>query len=76
MLVFNRNAGFTAVVAKIAEVAPKHPNFKRDLGKSGESTFRYIFSQPNDANREITLTVLAFDIPTEPAGSTAAPASI
>jgi hypothetical protein len=73
VLIFNRNAGFTAVLAKIAEVAPKHPHFKRDLGKSGESTFRYIFAQANDANREITLTVLAFDIPTGPAGSTAAP---
>ncbi len=66
VLVFNRNAGFSAVLAKIAEVTPKHPNFKRDLGKSGESTFRYIFSQPSDANREITLTVMAFDIPTAP----------
>jgi hypothetical protein len=66
VLVFNRNAGFSAVLAKIAEVVPKHPNFKRDLGKSGESTFRYIFSQPNDENRELTLTVMAFDIPTTP----------
>jgi hypothetical protein len=71
VIVFNRNAGFTAVLAKIADAAPKHPNFKRDLGKSGESTFRYVFAQPNDANREITLTVLAFDVPTEPAGITA-----
>lgn len=63
VLVFNRNAEFTPVLAKIAEVVPKHPNFKRDLGKPDESTFRYVFAQPNDANREITLSVLAFDIP-------------
>jgi hypothetical protein len=62
--VFNRNAGFSAVLAKIAEIAPKHPHFKRGLGKSDESTFGYIFGQPNDANREIMLTVMAFDIPT------------
>jgi hypothetical protein len=67
ILVFNRNTDFSAVLAKIADVAPTHPNFKRDLGKSGESTFRYVFAQPNDANREITLTLLAFDIPTAPA---------
>jgi hypothetical protein len=67
VLIFNRNAGFTAVLAKVAEITPKHPNFKRDLGKSDESTFRYVFAQPNDANREIALTVLAFDIPTAPA---------
>jgi hypothetical protein len=67
VLIFNRNADFTAVLAKIADTAPKHKNFKRDLGKPDESTFRYIFAQPNDANREITLTVLAFDIPVAPA---------
>jgi len=61
--VFNRNAWFSNVLAKIAEAAPKHPNFKRALGKGDESTFRYAFGQPNDTNREITLTVLAFDIP-------------
>jgi hypothetical protein len=64
VVVFNRNAGFSAVLAKIADIAPKHPNFKRDLGKSDESTFRYVFGQPGDANREIMLTVMAFDIPT------------
>jgi len=55
---------FTAVLAKIATTAPTHKNFKRDLGKSNEIRFRYVFAQPNDANRELTLTVLAFDIPT------------
>jgi hypothetical protein len=63
VLVFNRNAGFSPVLAKIGDAVPKHPNFKRDLGKEDESTFRYVFVQPNDANREITLTVMAFDIP-------------
>ena len=59
-----RKAGFSAVLAKIADIAPKHANFKRDLGKSDESTFRYVFGQPGDANREILLAVMAFDIPT------------
>ncbi|MBB5344474.1 hypothetical protein [Tunturibacter empetritectus] len=68
VIVFNRNADFTAVLAKIAETGPKHPNFKRDLGKADESTFCYVFVQPNDQNREVTLTIMAFDIPTEPAG--------
>jgi hypothetical protein len=66
VILFNRNADFSAVLAKIAESTPKHPHFKRDLGKSDETTFRYMFVQPNDPNREITLTVMAFDIPTAP----------
>ena len=67
IVAFNRNTDFSAVLAKIAEAVPKHPNFKRDLGKQDESTFRYVFVQPNDANREITLTIMAFDIPAAPA---------
>lgn len=70
VLIFSRNADFSAVLAKIAETVPKHPLFKRDCGRSGESTFRYVFAQPNDANREIILTVLAFDIPTGSAEQT------
>ena len=40
---------FSAVLAKIAEIVPMHPNFKRDLGKSDASTFQYVFAQRNDA---------------------------
>jgi hypothetical protein len=68
VILFNRNANFTAVLARIAETTPKHPNFKRDLGKSDDSSFRYVFVQPNDPNREVMLTVMAFDIPTALAG--------
>src|SRR5271165_354244 len=63
VVVFNTNANFSDVLAKILEIVPKHPNCKRELGKPDESTFRYVFTQPTDQNREITLTVLAFDIP-------------
>jgi hypothetical protein len=63
VLVFNRNADFTAVLSKIVEITPKDANFKRELGKSEESTFRYVFGQPNDPNREISLTIMAFNIP-------------
>jgi len=66
VLVFNRNADLSAVLSKVAEIMPKHANFKRKLGKSDESTFRFVFVQPKDANREITLTVMVFDIPSAP----------
>ena len=64
ILIFNRNVGFTDVLKKIAESTPKHRNYKRFLSKVDETSFRYIFHFPNDPNRELTLTVLAFDIPT------------
>jgi hypothetical protein len=62
VVVFNRNAGFGAVLNKIMEATPKHPNCKRQMAKMDESTFRYVFGQPNDANHEIILTVMAFDV--------------
>ena len=63
VLIFNRNVNFTEVVAKIKESVPSHKNFKKLLGKLDESSSRYIFHQPNDPNRELILTVMAFDIP-------------
>ena len=63
ILIFNRQKDFTAVLSKITAFAPSHPCFKRDLGKLDESSFRYIFRQPVDANREIMVTVMAFDVP-------------
>src|SRR5450759_2754106 len=68
VLVFNRNADFSAVLAKMVEAVPKHPNYKRELGQRGETEFRYVFRQRDDTNREMILTVLAFDIPTAPSG--------
>jgi hypothetical protein len=64
LLIFNRNADFSSVLTKLSVAVKTHPNFKRDLEKSDDSTFRYIFAQPSDANREVTLAILAFDIPT------------
>ena len=64
ILVFNRNANFTNVLEKIAATAPAHACYKKTLHQKGETAFRYVFHQPADKNREITLTVMAFDVPT------------
>jgi hypothetical protein len=63
VLVFNRNANFSEVLGKIEAAVPRHACYKRTLGKAGETTVKYILHQPNDPNREIWLTVMAFDIP-------------
>jgi hypothetical protein len=63
VFIFNRNVNFTDVLAKIKESVPRHPNFKRAIANSDESNHRYIFHQPNDRNRELILTVMAFDVP-------------
>lgn len=64
VILFNRNRDFSRVLASIAETVRSHSNYKRDLPGSAESSFRYCFAHRDDPNRELFLTVLAFDIPT------------
>lgn len=63
VIVFNRNKDFSRVLGAIVETAKAHSNFKRELGGSTETTFRYCFSHKDDKNRELFLTILAFDVP-------------
>lgn len=63
MIIFNRQKNFSRVLASIAETMPGHPQVKRVLPKPSETSFRYVLGQPDDPNRELILTVLAFDVP-------------
>ncbi|MCU0693229.1 MAG: hypothetical protein MUF54_17695, partial [Polyangiaceae bacterium] len=64
VVIFNRNRDFSRVLTAIPEVVRAHPQYKRDLSGSTETTFRYCFANRDDRNRELMLTVLAFDVPT------------
>ena len=68
-LIFNRSQNFGEVLRKLVESTQRHPNFKRIVGNLDESSFRYIFHQTMDKNREITLSVLAFNIPRSEPGA-------
>lgn len=63
VLVFNRGTDFTTVVSQIPDVVKKHQNFKRQLEYKSETGYRCILHHKDDRNRELTLTVLAFNIP-------------
>jgi hypothetical protein len=63
VVVFNRNRDFSKVLAAIPEAVRAHPQYKRDLPGSTETVFRYQFANRDDRNRELFLTVLAFDVP-------------
>lgn len=64
VIIFNRNKDFSKVLETIRDTVKEHANFKRDLGPQSETNFRYVFAHKDDTSREMTLTVLAFDIPT------------
>jgi hypothetical protein len=64
LLVFNRTKNFTAVLEKIKEVVRSHPKFIREVpGHSSERGLRVILRHRDDPERELTLTVLAFEVP-------------
>ena len=62
-MIFNKNRDFSGVLQKIKDTVPQHPLFKSGPTIEGETRFRYVFGQNADRNREIFITVLAFDIP-------------
>lgn len=64
VIIFNRNRDFSRVLVTIPETAKQHPNFKRELAGRTDTRFRYCFSHRDDANRELLLAILVFDVPT------------
>lgn len=63
IIIFNRNKDFTKVLASIPETMKAHPNFLHSDAAAAETRFRYTFSHRDDPSRELTLAVLAFDVP-------------
>ena len=63
IVIFNRRKNFTRVLEVIPQTIAAHANFKRALDPVSDSEFRYIFAHRDDPNRELTLTVQAFDVP-------------
>lgn len=63
IIIFNRTRKFSGVLAKVAEGCKSHPNFKRELQRPGSTWFRCLISHRDDPDRELTLTVLAFEVP-------------
>ncbi len=69
ILLFNENENLTRVLEDIEKTAESNEFYKRkhELKNEklrNETIFSYIFHQPNDANRELFLTIMVFNIPT------------
>lgn len=66
ILVFNRGTAASTVLAGVRERTESHPNRKSTTDWKHERGSRYVFHLPGDPNRELTLTVLVFDVPEDP----------
>jgi len=65
LVIFNKNRNLTGVLENVKAGMGKHSNLKRSPKVEGETRFRYVMSNPNDAEREIIVTVLVYDIPSD-----------
>jgi hypothetical protein len=63
LLLFNRNKNLSGVLEQIPKIIQAHPNFKRQVKYDVEAGFRFILHHRDDPNRELTLTVLVFEVP-------------
>lgn len=63
VLIFNRNKDFTGVLKKIEDGTSKHSNFKKQIKKRSETSWTYLFGHKDDTNREISITVQAYNVP-------------
>ena len=66
LIVFNRNSRMSTVLEGIPKTIKAHSCYKRDRPYECETGFQYILGHPSDPNRELTLTVLVFDVPRVP----------
>jgi hypothetical protein len=63
VLMFSRNKDFSGVLEKIMSSTPKHPNFKKLIRQRSETSWTYLFGHKDDGNREISITVQAYNVP-------------
>ncbi len=63
ILVFNRGTDTSTVLSGIDATVKAHASFKRLVEWKHESGFRYVLRSKDDAIRELTLTVLVFQVP-------------
>jgi len=63
VVIFNRNVDFSGMLKSMETAISKHENLKRGPNKESETRFRCVFGNPSDGNREIIVTVMAFNVP-------------
>ena len=63
IILFNRNESFSSVLSKISDLVKAHSCFEADLGKRDETSFKYLLHNPQDSDRKLVMTVMAFNIP-------------
>lgn len=65
LVVFNRSTQMTTVLKAIEQGLPEHALYLRGFRLSGESEFECILHREDDPDREVRLTVMVMDVPSD-----------
>jgi len=63
ILLFSRNADFSAVLRQIPMVVARHPHFVRHVTYASDTGIQFVLQNKTDREREHLVTLLAFNIP-------------
>jgi hypothetical protein len=63
IFLFNRGRALTGVLSRISPTISGHDNFVREQPYGEETDFRFVVHHRDDRDRELTLTVLVFEVP-------------
>ena len=63
ILLFNRNKNFSRILEEIPKIVESHPKCKRQREYASETSFRFTLGHKDDENRELLLTIFAFNVP-------------
>jgi hypothetical protein len=63
LFLFNRHRALSRVLARVPDLLRAHPCWKRDVPQAQETRFRSTMQRPDDAMREVTVTVCVFSVP-------------
>ena len=66
ILLFNRNVVFSEVVNQVPAVIRSHASYEREADHPSETRYRAVLRHPRDPARMVHLTILAFDVPSDP----------
>jgi len=64
IFLFNCGRELTKVLAAISPTIAEHPSFVREIDYGTETDRRFVLRHRDDPEREMTLTVLTFEVPT------------
>jgi hypothetical protein len=71
IFIFNRNKDLSAVLAQVSPTMHGHPAFVREINYGGETDFCFVLRHRDDPERELTLTVMVFEVPARTTRSSA-----